>query len=206
MEIDTFLAQLASAEPVPGGGSAAALQTAIGAALIAMVARLTVGRKKYADVQEEASAVLLEADALMHSARRLVDADADAYGLVAVAMGLPRDTDSAKAQRTAAVQEALKGAAVPPLQTMRAAASVLALARRFVRSGNRSAVSDVATAAVAALAGFEAARLNVEINLALVRDDVWVAKTRSTLDEFGDQHQIADQVVRDAEAIVRGSA
>jgi methenyltetrahydrofolate cyclohydrolase len=206
MDVDGFLADLASSAPVPGGGSVAALQVAMGAALVEMVCNLTIGRKKFQPVEAEATQIRTRALAVRARARQLVDEDAAAYGAVSAAMRLPRGTDEETAARIAAVQGALKGAAQPPLETMRCASEVLDLARSLVPIGNPAAVSDVATAAVAAFAGFEAARLNVEINMAAVRDEGWRAETRAELCRFQDPAASMSSVVAAAESIIRDPA
>jgi formiminotetrahydrofolate cyclodeaminase len=176
-----FLDRLSSADPVPGGGSVAALQTAMAAALAAMVANLTIGRPKYADVEDEARAIRDEALTLRHRAAALANEDEEAYGRVAAVLSLPRDTDDERAERRRRMQDALKGAVFPPLETMRTASAVIRLAGRLAVIGNRSAISDVGSAALAAHAGYRAAQLNVEINLAAIRDADWVANLRGEL-------------------------
>src|SRR5947209_16581295 len=118
-DIEQFLETLASGEPVPGGGSTAALQTAMGAALLSMVANLTIGRKRYADVEERAHAVLREATSLRHEAQELIQRDSEAYDAVSRALALPRESEEQKLERQLRLQEALKGAVAPPLETMR---------------------------------------------------------------------------------------
>ncbi|PYO96063.1 MAG: glutamate formimidoyltransferase [Gemmatimonadetes bacterium] len=160
--LDGWLDELAGGGPVPGGGSAAALAGALAAALVAMVARLTVGRKAYAGAQPRAAEILAEADALRAQLRRLVDDDAAAYAKVSAAYRLPKD-DPRRAQ---AAGEALVGAAQTPLAMARGAARLLALAREIGAIGNRNARSDALVGeelARAALAGaVENVRVNVE--------------------------------------------
>lgn len=180
-DLDSFLAALSSADPVPGGGSVAALSTAMGAALLVMVANLTAGRKRYADVQDEVAAIRDRAEEIRDRARRLADDDERAYGQVSQALALPRDTDDLRAARSWSVQAALKQAVDPPLATMREASALAHLATKLVVIGNASAISDVAVGSLMADAGYRAARLNVEINLALIRDADYVAAVRSAL-------------------------
>jgi methenyltetrahydrofolate cyclohydrolase len=203
-DLDTFLEDLSSGSPVPGGGSVAALETCMGSALLGMVANLTVGRKRYAGVQDRVLALRERAGALRARARELVDEDAAAYAGVSTAMRLPRSTDDEKNVRTGAIQEALKAAAVPPLETMGIALDVVALAEEMIEVGNQSAASDVGTAAGAALAGFEAARLNVEINLASVSDTVWAEKTRVRLERMESPQRTVQAVIALVESIIRG--
>lgn len=189
---------------MPGGGSVAALETAMAGALLGMVANLTVGRKRYAAVQDRVVALRERAEALRARARELVDEDAAAYADVSKAMGLPRNTDDEKTFRTGVIQDALKAAVTPPLETMALALNVVALASEMIEVGNRSAASDVGTAVGAALAGFEAARLNVEINLASVSDSVWIKTTRAKLERMGAPHGTVDAVIARVESIIRG--
>jgi formiminotetrahydrofolate cyclodeaminase len=178
----------------------------MGAALLIMVANLTTGRKRFADVETEVHALRARAQGLCERAQQLVEEDIMAYQRVADGMALPRADDEQRAVRRAAVQGALKGAAEPPLETMLAAAEVLELAAAMVRLGNPSAVSDVGTAAAAARAGYEAARLNVEINLAAVEDETWRKKIRDRLALIRGIEDGAHDVLAATEAIIRGNA
>lgn len=203
--IQVFLDDLASEQPVPGGGSVAAFEVAMGAALLAMVARLTLKSKRYSAVWDRAQAVLDRADALRRRAWQLTQEDTDAYRRVAEVLALPRQTDAEKAERRRRLQDALKGAAVPPLETMTAARDVLSLAGELVEFGNRSAVSDVGSAVLSAVAGFHAARLNVEINLAGVRDEDWAEATRGRLETLMISPTSVKAVMERVEAIIGGS-
>jgi formiminotetrahydrofolate cyclodeaminase len=193
--LEEFLDELASPEPIPGGGSVAALQTAMGAALLTMVSDLTLGRKKYADVQDKVAEIRGRAEALRRRASELVNEDIAAYGVVAEVMTMPRETEAQKTVRRDAMQAALKGAAIPPLETMRVASEVLDLSRRLVDIGNRSAISDVGTAALAARAGYHAARLNVDANVAMVNDPEWVARIERDLEAVPPPDDQAREVV-----------
>jgi methenyltetrahydrofolate cyclohydrolase len=202
-DLDEFMERLSSADPVPGGGSVAALECAMGAALLAMVANLTVGRKKYADVEERAGQIRDEALGLRARAVSLADEDAQAYGRVADVLALPRDTEDQKTTRRDRMQRALQGAVSPPLETMSSASRVLDLAADLMTIGNRSAISDVGTAAGAARSSFDAARLNVEINLASIHDDVWVGGIRSKLNDFPSAATRADEISRYVLSVIR---
>jgi formiminotetrahydrofolate cyclodeaminase len=205
-DIDSFLADLASDAPVPGGGSVAALQVAMAAALLEMVSNLTLGRKRYADVEAQVLSIRERAGISRARARKLIDEDAAAYGAVAGAMKLPKASDDEKAVRTSAIQASLKAAAIPPLETMRLAAEMVDLARELLPIGNRTAASDVGTAAASALSGYEAARLNVEINAASVRDAHWVARARNELEAIGAPEESVRATLAAVEAMVRGDA
>src|SRR2546422_77263 len=159
--LDGWLDELAGGAPVPGGGSAAALAGALAGALVAMVARLTVGRKAHAGVQQRAAEILAEADALRAQLRRLVDDDAAAYAKVSAAYRLPKDDP----RRTRAADEALVGAAQTPLAMARGAARLLALAQEIATIGNRNAHSDALVAEALARAALAGAVENVRVNV-----------------------------------------
>src|SRR5438094_914444 len=159
--LDGWLDDLAGGAPVPGGGSAAALAGALAAALVAMVARLTVGRKSYAGVQQRVAEILAEADALRAQLRRLVDDDAAAYAKVSGAYRLSKD-DPRRAQ---AADEALVGAAQTPLAMARGAARLLALAQEIGTIGNRNARSDAKVGEVLARAALSGAVEDVRVHV-----------------------------------------
>ena len=164
--LDGWLEELAGGAPVPGGGSAAALAGALAAALVAMVARLTTGRKAYAGVQERVAALLAEADALRAQLRRLVDDDAAAYARVSEAYRLPKGDPT----RTRAVDQALVGAAQTPLRMARGAVRLMALAREIGAIGNQNARSDSSVAAALARAALAGAVENVRVNVAALSE------------------------------------
>jgi formiminotetrahydrofolate cyclodeaminase len=180
-DLDQFLEALSSGEPVPGGGSAAALEVAVGAALLAMVCMLTVGRPRFQEVREEVESIHVKALSCRDHARHLVDADADAYSAVAQALALPHRTDEERGVRSDAVQAALRGAVQPPLETMTVAAEAIQLAYRLAQVGNPSAISDVGSAALALHAGFYAARFNVDVNLAGIHDPLFRDQVRANI-------------------------
>ena len=168
--IGDFLDQLAERVPAPGGGAAAALQAAQGAALLGMVARYTTG-EKYAEHQVTIGRIIAEVDELRVIALRLAEADADAFRAVTDAYRLPRSTEEERAARQAAVGQALANAAWPPAQVISVAGMVVDLAEALVVIGNRNVLSDVAAAAESARAAAATARVNVEVNLAGISDE-----------------------------------
>lgn len=205
-EFDQFLDQLASGAPVPGGGSVAAIQVAMAAALLVMVCNLTIDRPRYAVVDEEARGLKATAEGYCAQARGLAREDAAAYDRVATSMRLPRGDERERTRRTDAVQAALKAAVAPPLTCMEVATRVLAAAERLVEIGNRNAVSDVGVAAVAARAGFRAARFNAEINLAAIRDRAWTDRRRAQMELLADPEEMERRVVARVDALIAGSA
>ena len=168
-KIGDFLDQVADRVPAPGGGASAALQSALGAALLGMVARYSTG-EKYAEHQETISRIIAEADELRSIALRLAEADAEAFLAVAEAYRLPQASEPDSAARSAAIARALADAAWPPAQLIGVAGMVVDLAEALVVIGNRNVISDVAAAAEAARAAAATARVNVEISLAGVLD------------------------------------
>ena len=158
---------VASSSPSPGGGTVAAVAGAVAAALAAMVGRLTAGRKKYAAVDEEFRALIERAETLRLTLMRLGEEDAAAYDAVSAAYGIPKAEEG---RRTAAIQAALVEATRVPLETLRAAREVAALAARAAEAGNRNAVSDAGVGALLAEAAARGAAYNVRINVAAMPD------------------------------------
>ncbi len=185
--IRTFLDALAARESTPGGGGAAALTGAQAAALISMVVNFTLGPQKYAAVADAMSAYLAQSEALRHELLALADRDVAAFGAVAACYGMARSTEAEKAARTAALQQALKGAAEVPFTTAEKALAILLLAAPIGRDGNTNVVSDVATALYLAYAALQSAIVNVNINLKFIKDEhyvaIWTAKRDALLAE-----------------------
>ncbi|HTI06678.1 MAG TPA: glutamate formimidoyltransferase [Gemmatimonadales bacterium] len=168
--LSAFVASVASSSPTPGGGSVSAHVGALAAGLAQMVAGLTVGRKKYAAVDAEMRQIALDAAALVNTLSALVKKDADAYGAVSAAYKLPSEPADAAAARTAAITDALLGAAEVPLETARACARAAELAATCANKGNTNAVSDAGVAALLAEAACRGAVYNVRINISSMSD------------------------------------
>lgn len=158
--VEKFLAKLASSAPTPGGGGAAALTGALGIALGNMVGNLTLGKKKYAGVQEDIAALNQRAEAIRAGFVALIDADAEAFAPLNRAYGIPKDDPS----RAEVMETALKRAAEPPLAIMRKCAEALELVKEYAAKGSALAISDAGCAAVLIRSAAEAAALNVFIN------------------------------------------
>ncbi|MFI7637213.1 cyclodeaminase/cyclohydrolase family protein [Nonomuraea sp. NPDC049400] len=163
-KIVDFLAELAARVPAPGGGATAALHAAQAAALLGMVARYTTG-ERYADHAETVVAVIAETDTLRARALRLAEEDAAAFTAVTDAYRLPKGEE-----RSTAIARALAGAAEPPARVVEAATRVIELCEELLPICNRNVVTDVAAAAEAARAALTTARVNVEVNLAGLKD------------------------------------
>ncbi len=172
--VKAFLDELASASPAPGGGSVAALSGALGAALAAMVCHLTIGKKKYADVEEEMKKVLVQAEDLRRVFTELVSKDTEAFNKVMEAYSLPKETEPQKALRSAAITEATKEATLVPLEVMKHCIDALALAQIVASRGNVNSVSDAGVSALMLHAACEGAAMNVRINLNGLNDPDFV--------------------------------
>ncbi len=161
----SFLDEVAAATASPGGGSAAAHTAALGAALVEMVAGLTLGRKKYADVEAAMQAIRLQAGKLRQELTQAVDDDAAAFEAVLGTFKLPKDTEDQRKARHAAIQIATMNAARVPLHTVNDAVKVMDLAARCAKEGNINAISDSMSASSLAFAAVTAAGYNVRINI-----------------------------------------
>jgi methenyltetrahydrofolate cyclohydrolase len=172
--VSAFLDELASSSPAPGGGSVAALSGALGAALTTMVCNLTIGKKRYADVEEEIKKVKDEAEKLRTLFIDLVDRDTLAFNKVMEAFALPKDGEAQEALRRAAIQAATKEATLVPLEVMKHCIDAMALAQQVASSGNANSVSDAGVSAQMLNAACEGAALNVKINLSSLDDSDFV--------------------------------
>ena len=166
--IADFLDALASDAPVPGGGAAAALAGALAAACAEMVGRFTVGRPRYAAVEQQARAAVERLATLRVELLAQMAADERAFAAVSAAYKLPKGTDEQRAARAAAIQAALIAAMQPPLAVMRASCDVLERAVELAAAGNSTVASDAACAAILGEAAVRAAALNVRANTALL--------------------------------------
>ena len=180
--VTNFLDELASNAPAPGGGSVAAISGALGAALVSMVCNLTLGKKAYADVQDEISELLAKSEALREELTSLLEADVKAYTGYSKAAKLPRGTEEEKAERQVVMQAALKVATDVPLSIAEAAVKVMDLCMPAAEKGNKWAVSDAGVAVLMAEAALRSAALNVLINLGSLKDEEFVADRQAKLD------------------------
>lgn len=196
MDLKDFLDRLASAEPSPGGGAAAALAGALAAALFAKACNLTLGREKFREVEADVRRLLDQMEALRQRLVDLMGADAEAYGQVAAAYRLPRTTDAEKAARSDAIQAALKRATEVPLDIARACRDLLRLGPEMAVKTNPALRSDVALGGTLARAAAHGVRFNIQDNLANIKDQefktqVWnelayiLAECDFRLDELG---------------------
>jgi formiminotetrahydrofolate cyclodeaminase len=181
VELDAYLERLASDAPTPGGGSAATIVAALGASLVAMVARITHKNPAFAAKSANAAEIVERADALRSELLAARIHDEAAYTRVVDAQALPRTTPDEKAARTDALQTALAGAAEAPLRAAELAVRVVRLSREVASLGNEHLVSDVTCAAAFGRAALEASAANVRINHAYMRDASLVASQERLL-------------------------
>ena len=179
MSIETFLEALAARQSTPGGGSAAAVSAAMGAALISMVANFTVGRKGCDEAGAEQ--ILARSEQLRLSLTEAIKADVDAFNKVMAAYGMPRDSEAQKIARGRAIQAALKEATDAPLECARLSRQVIELSRSAARTGNVNVISDAGVAALAGYAGLRSAALNVYINIGNIKEREFVDDRRARL-------------------------
>jgi len=167
--IDTFLEELATRQPTPGGGAAAGLASALGAALLAMVANYTTG-KRYAEVENEMRSFVAELEELRSRSLQAMHDDEVAFAAVGAAYAMPRETDEEKQARDEAIQEALVGAVAPPRAIACIVERLAEIAALIAEKGNRNVLSDVGVGAACARAAIDGAILNVAINAAQIND------------------------------------
>jgi formiminotetrahydrofolate cyclodeaminase len=202
INVRELLERLASKAPIPGGGSAAALGGAMGAALVAMVAELTIGRP---DAEEHAE----QLERLRNASRdardqllALAEEDSRAYAAVVAARRLPRDTDEQRALRAEGVRRSMRAAADVPLRAARAAEAALQLAREMAPIGNPNAVSDAGVAAQLLAAAVRGAILNVQINLPYLAEGDPLAQAAPA--ELGELAAAAQSAEAETLAVVNG--
>ncbi|HIJ55700.1 MAG TPA: cyclodeaminase/cyclohydrolase family protein [Deltaproteobacteria bacterium] len=178
LRVSELLDKTASSDPVPGGGSIAALSAAAAAGLAEMVANLTVGKKGYEAVEEEMKAVAAKMRPLREKFLKDMDRDADAYNEVFSSFKMPKRTEEEKEKRQKAIQEGLKHAASVPLGVAEDAFSILGLVRTVIAKGNKNAVTDGAVSAMMARTAVLSALYNVKINLGSIKDEAFVNRVR----------------------------
>ena len=170
LKVTEFVDLLASDAPAPGGGSAAALEGAIGAALTAMVCGLTTGKKKFAEFNDLAVEAEVKALALKDRFVDVMDRDTEAFNVVSAAFGMPKETDEEKAARSAAIQKGLEGCTATPFEMMEIAVETLELTDSILGKSNDSAASDLGVSALSLRAAVQGAWLNVLINIGSLKN------------------------------------
>ncbi|MEW9095041.1 MAG: cyclodeaminase/cyclohydrolase family protein [Clostridiaceae bacterium] len=184
LTVKDFIYETASDSPAPGGGSIAALSAASAAALIEMVANLTIGKKGYEDVQGEMEEVKKVTASYKEKFINYIDEDSESFNKIMAAFKMPKDTDEQKAERTKVVQSAFKGAATVPLNVAKDAFDLLPWAEKVVLKGNQNAVTDGAVAAMSARTAVLSALYNVKINLGSIKDETFVKDVTKEVEEL----------------------
>jgi formiminotetrahydrofolate cyclodeaminase len=201
--LQTFLSLLASKAPAPGGGAAAGLSGAMGAALTAMVANLTIGKKRYAAVEDEMRELADEADKCVHEMLALAEEDKQAFLTLMMAYKLSKETPEAAAKRSDAIQSATKVAALVPLHVAKVSVDIMRLAQKSVQKGNTQAVSDGASSCILARAALRVSAYNVRINMNSIKDTKFNSIVGGDLVKYEEQAaQLETEILKDADQVL----
>jgi formiminotetrahydrofolate cyclodeaminase len=182
--LEKFLDDLASGNPTPGGGSAAAIMGAMGAALVSMVCNVTIGKKGYEAVEAEMKEVRDESERVRRRLTAMVAEDIAAFDSILAAYKLPKATDDDKTRRAAAIQAGLRRATETPLDCARVCAEVIALARRASEHGYLNVISDGGVGVLAGFTALRSAALNVYINAPALKDRAFAAAATAELEQL----------------------
>jgi len=183
-KIRNFLDELASNSPTPGGGSVAALAGALGAALISMVGNLTVGKKKYEDIEEDIKRIISSSEKLRYELSKLIEEDVKVFNNFMSTYKMPKETEDEKRLRAEKIQESLIKAAKVPLKVAYKCLDILSLSKEVAEKGNINVVSDAGVAVLMAEAALESAILNVKINLGMIKDEKARTELSSSIKEI----------------------
>ena len=183
-KISNFMDELASNSPTPGGGSAAALAGALGAALISMVGNLTVGKKKYEDVEEDIKKIISSSEKLRYELSQLIEEDVKVFNNFMATYKMPKETEDEKTIRAEKMQESLIKAAKVPLKTAYKCLDIMILSQEVAEKGNINVISDAGVAVLMAEAALESAILNVKINLRMIKDEKARTELSSSIKEI----------------------
>lgn len=177
--LSSYLQQLGSSSPAPGGGSSAALSGAMGAALVSMVANLTTGREKYSQFQDLIDDVISRSQELIHVLTECITKDMRAFDGVMSALRMPKSSDKEKAERSQALQAAYIEATSAPVETAEKCLEVMKLAKSILNKSNKTAECDLLAAALEAHTGIKIALVNVNVNLEAIKDVHYVENMRA---------------------------
>lgn len=182
--VEEFLEELATDSPAPGGGSVAAFSGSMGAGLVSMVCRLTIGKKGYEEVESLMVESLEESERIRKSLTSLVDEDTEAFNQVMAAFRMPKDTAEEKLKRQDAIQSGFKKASEIPYTIAQNCLCILERIQLITGKANSNTVSDLGVAAKTAYAGAEGAVMNVKINLPSIKDVPWMEEKKAQIDEL----------------------
>lgn len=203
LSVEEFAAVTGSDAPAPGGGSVAALAGGLGAALAEMVANLTIGKAKYADVEEEMKGLAAEGAALRKELIDSIQKDTESFTAYMNALSMPKNTDEEKAARKEAMQNGLKEAAEVPLAVAETALKIFHVAGAVVERGNANAVTDGLVASMMARTAVLSALLNVKINLGSIKDEEFVARMAEKVAELEKAAMDGEKAVMELSALTR---
>ena len=183
-KVSNFLDELASSSPTPGGGSVAALAGVLGASLISMVGNLTLGKKKYEDVEKDIKKIISSSEKLRYELSQLIEEDIKAFNNFMATYKMPKETEDEKKIRAEKIQEALIKAAKVPLKTAYKSLDIMILSQEVAEKGNINVISDAGVAVLMAEAALESAILNVKINLRMIKDEKIRKELSSSIKEI----------------------
>lgn len=193
---EKFVEVLASKAPTPGGGGASALTGALGVALGNMVGSLTVGKKKYAEVEDEIKAMMKSSDQLQAELLELVQKDAESFEPLAAAYRLPKDTEEQKAEKDRVLEQATKDACIVPFEIMEKCAQGIELCGQFAEKGSVMATSDAGAGAIFCKAALQAASLNIYINTKSLKDREYAEQMNQKSDALLEKYMAkADEII-----------
>ena len=199
--VEKFLDDLASGNPTPGGGSAAAIMGAMGAALVSMVCNVSLGKKGYEGVEAEMRAILQESERVRRRLTAMVAEDIAAFNGILAGYKMPKTSDEEKAARAAAIQAGLRRATEVPLDCARVCAEVIALSRRASEHGYLNVISDGGVGVLAGFTGLRSAALNVYINAPALKDRAFAERATAELEKLvahcAAESEAVYQIVRD---------
>ncbi|MHC4458938.1 MAG: cyclodeaminase/cyclohydrolase family protein [Planctomycetota bacterium] len=195
LTIKAYLEKTASNTAVPGGGSGAALSAAVAASLVEMVAKLTIGKKGFEDVEAQMKKIAKRASESRQKLTEQIDRDSDAYNQVMTAFRLPRETEEQKKMRSEAIQSGLKQAALVPLGVAQDASKVIELARKVVAKGNKNAVTDGVVGVMMARTAAMGALFNVKINLSAIKDSDFVSEVSAQVTQLEEEIMLKEKEI-----------
>lgn len=176
MTVEGFVNEVASKSPAPGGGSVSALCGALASALASMVCNLTIGKKKYVDVQEDIQQCLKKIESMSDELLKYADKDTEAFNEVMNAYSMPKTSDEEKALRRKAIQDSMKTAALVPIEVARLSFTILNELETIVKKGNKNAITDALVATMLSRTAVLGALYNVKINLMSIKDEEFVGR------------------------------
>lgn len=204
LSISGFMQKLSSSDPTPGGGSAAALAAWQASSLIIMFCGLSLGKEKFKEYEVELQKADKEARTAAEQLKKAVDEDTEAFDQVMKAFRLPKETEQEKSERKAAIQKAMRRAAEVPLTVSKNCLSLLNICQDIVDKGNPNSITDLGVGCLLAHSAMEGAVLNVEINLASIKDEEYVKKVTQQISSLkAEGERIKTEVIEKVEKLIK---